>query len=136
MGLPAEVVEPRPAREGQCVCPRCGTSFEPIKVYSIQEIARNLGVAKGTVSGWMSKGQLTFRLWARSHRSIKRVVLGRDMMMFMEQRYPLPDPDGLHLAQRLWNWTLRNGRKGQDTMQANRRAKLQAQSSSTDEPSS
>lgn len=123
------------SKPGEVVCPRCGTIFEPAKVYTIHEIAYNLGVAKGTVSGWMSKGQLTFRLWARTNRSIRRVVWGVDMMKFMESRFPLPDPDGQHLAQRLWNWTQANGRKGQAASRIARQAKqLDAQRAKSNDP--
>lgn len=112
---------------GQAVCPRCGTLFEPTKVYTVADIAHNLGVAKSTVGSWMFTGQLVFRLWARSSRSIRRVVLGADMMRFMEQRFPLPDPDGEHLAQRLWNRTISNGRKGQAASRIARQRKLDEQ---------
>jgi Helix-turn-helix domain len=93
-------------------CPRCGTDFEAICLYRVEQVASLLGVAVGTVHGWMSKGLLPFRLWARNSRSIIRVIDSRDLLQFIDRRFPYPYRDPDHLTSRLWGWVQKQGSKG------------------------
>jgi hypothetical protein len=104
-------------------CPRCGYEFLELALYRAEQVAVMLGVALGTVHGWMSKGVLPFRLWARNSGSVIRVVDSRDLNSFIDRRFPYPDADPNHLASRLWNWCKTQGAKGGRTTAARRRAK-------------
>jgi hypothetical protein len=104
--------DPKGFRVSLAKCPQCGTQFEPLCLYRVEQVASSLGVAVGTVHGWMSKGLLSFRLWARSSRSIIRVIDARDLLEFVDRRFPYPYQDPNHLASRLWGWVQKQGSKG------------------------
>ena len=93
-------------------CPKCGCEFIPVLLYRIEQVAVMLGVAVGTVHGWMSKTLLPFRLWARGSGSVVRIIDSRDLVEFVERRFPYPGADPNHLASRLWGWVQKQGSKG------------------------
>ena len=92
-------------------CPACGCQFDPGKVYSTEQIALNLGVARKTVLNWMWDGRLEFRLRPLGHKFTRAVDAGQ-LVRFLNTYWPVPDPESLANVQRQWRKSQAAGRKG------------------------
>jgi hypothetical protein len=121
------------APPGFSVCPSCHTQFCDRAIYRIPQIAWMLGVSQSTVGGYMRKGLLPFRLWARGGGSVIRVATARDFDIFLEAKLGRPG-DG-SLAARLWDFVHRKGISGPQAKRNKQQAKLKAQAAESNEDS-
>jgi hypothetical protein len=85
-------------------CPRCGCEFDPLIIYSIQEVADKLHVRPRTVMGWQVQGRLKYRIRPINGWQHKRIIMLVDVMKFLDTHWPDPlvDPQGETLAHRSW----------------------------------
>jgi len=105
-------------------CPQCGCKFNGIGIWTIPQLALEMGVKTTTVQSWMRSGKLKFKLWARSGGSVKTVFRADDVAKFLNAKLSDPYRHDGSLASRLWDWRQRNGRRGGLASAAARRAKL------------
>jgi hypothetical protein len=117
------------APPGFAVCPACQCCFEDKRVYRVEQIATLFGVKPNTVKWWMRSGKLPFRLWAKGGGNVQRVVIAKDLDLFLNIKLGKPG-DGSVVAGH-WAKMQEIGAKGRAQLDLNRAARAQLNDPST-----
>src|SRR4030095_2504806 len=120
---------PRPPLDDSMTeCPMCGWRFSPLVIYTVEQLARHLHVARRTVAGWIASGRLSYRVRHVGVRVV-RIIDWPRVVRFMDIQYPDPfiaDPNDKRYVLQLWRKGRNHARNGSLAGAASRRQQAEA----------